>query len=104
MLDPQKAASILYKHFEQLTTEQFLKNLERACPEVFEEEQEETKSSFIKGTKVDREAFEEGFEEGKEQKKLEILSKLLQKGLSIQEVADLLELDPEMVRQAARRQ
>jgi predicted transposase/invertase (TIGR01784 family) len=100
MVDPQKAASILYKHFEQLTSEQFLKNLERACPEVFEEEQDRTKSSFIKETKV----YQEAFEEGKEQEKLEILSKLLQKGLSIQEVADLLELDPDLVRQAVEQQ
>lgn len=97
MVDPQKAASILYKHFEQLTSEQFLKNLERSCPEVFEEEREKTKSSLVKETKV----YQEAFEEGLEQEKLEILSKLLQKGLSIQEVADLLDLDPETVRQAA---
>lgn len=53
--------------------------------------------SLLKGTKV----YQEAFEEGKEQEKLEILFKLLQKGLSIQEVADLLDLDPQTVRQAA---
>lgn len=40
MVDPKRAAEILYKHFENLTTEQFIENLKSACPEVFEEEPE----------------------------------------------------------------
>lgn len=54
--------------------------------------------NLIKKTKVYQEAFEEGFEQGK----LELVPKLMQKGLSIQEVAELLELDQETVRQAAQ--
>jgi hypothetical protein len=41
MVDPKRAAEILYKHFAELTTEQFVENLKRACPEVFEQEQDE---------------------------------------------------------------
>jgi hypothetical protein len=40
MVDPKRAAKILYEHFENLTTEQFVENLKHACPEVFEEEPE----------------------------------------------------------------
>lgn len=56
--------------------------------------------NLIRGTKVYQEAFEEGREEGK----LELVPKLLQRGLSVQEVAEILELDSETVRQAARQQ
>jgi predicted transposase/invertase (TIGR01784 family) len=59
--------------------------------------------SFLKESKVYQEAFEEGKEEGKEEKMLEIIFKLLQKGFSIQEVADLLELDIETVRLAVQK-
>lgn len=37
MIDPQKAAKLIRQHFEQLTTEQFVENLHRSCPEVFED-------------------------------------------------------------------
>ncbi len=37
----KRAAEILYKHFAELTTEQFIENLKRSCPEVFEQEQDE---------------------------------------------------------------
>ncbi|NJO93746.1 MAG: hypothetical protein HC820_04190 [Hydrococcus sp. RM1_1_31] len=40
MVDPKKAEELIRQHFSSLTTEQFLKNLERSCPEVFEEEKE----------------------------------------------------------------
>ncbi|MGB3208140.1 MAG: Rpn family recombination-promoting nuclease/putative transposase [Crinalium sp.] len=53
---------------------------------------------IIRGTRVYREAKQEGREEGK----LEIVPKLLQKGLSVQEIAELLELDVETVRKASQ--
>ncbi len=56
--------------------------------------------NLLKETRVYQEAKEEGKEEGKLEEKLEIVSKLLKKGFSIQEVADLLELDTETVRSA----
>jgi predicted transposase YdaD len=56
--------------------------------------------NLLKETRVYQEAKEEGKEEGKLEEKLEIVSKLLKKGFSIQEVADLLELDTETIRSA----
>ena len=50
--------------------------------------------SLIKHTKVYQEAKEEG--------KLEVVPKLLQRGLSLQEIAEILEVDVETVRKAAR--
>ena len=38
MLKPKKAGEILRKHFAEVTTEQFLENLEKYCPEVLEED------------------------------------------------------------------
>jgi predicted transposase/invertase (TIGR01784 family) len=52
----------------------------------------------IKQTRV----YQEGKAEGKAEGKLEIVPKLLKKGLSIQEVAELLELDLEIIRKAAQ--
>ncbi|MGL5940169.1 MAG: Rpn family recombination-promoting nuclease/putative transposase [Waterburya sp.] len=52
--------------------------------------------NLLKETRV----YQEAKEEGKEERSLEIVPKLLQKGFSIQEVAELLELDPEIVRKA----
>ena len=37
MVDPKKAAKLIRQHFEELTTEQFVENLHRSCPEVFED-------------------------------------------------------------------
>ena len=49
---------------------------------------------------------EEGKEEGKQEAKqeivLEVVPKLLQRGLSLQEIAEILEVDVETVRKAAR--
>ncbi|MDJ0596886.1 MAG: hypothetical protein QNJ72_44155 [Pleurocapsa sp. MO_226.B13] len=39
MIDPKKAAKLIRQHFEELTTEQFVENLHRSCPEVFEDNQ-----------------------------------------------------------------
>lgn len=37
MVDPKRAAKLIRQHFEELTTEQFVENLQKHCPEVFEE-------------------------------------------------------------------
>lgn len=60
--------------------------------------------NLLKETRVYQEAKEEGEQEG-EQKgelkaKLNILPKLVQRGFSIQEIAELLELDTETIRKA----
>jgi hypothetical protein len=45
MLDPKRAAELIRKHFAELTTEQFIENLKRSSPELFEEElDQETES------------------------------------------------------------
>ncbi len=43
MLNPKKAAKLIRQHFEELTTEQFVENLHRSCPEIFEAQ----KQSYI---------------------------------------------------------
>ncbi|BAZ29882.1 hypothetical protein NIES4074_23290 [Cylindrospermum sp. NIES-4074] len=58
--------------------------------------------SLLKQTRVYQEAKEEGKEEGKLELALAVVPKLLQRGLSVQEVAELLEVDVESVRQVAK--
>jgi predicted transposase/invertase (TIGR01784 family) len=58
--------------------------------------------NLLKETRVYQEAKQEGKLEGRLEKEVELVTKLLRKGLSIQEVADLLELDVAEVRKAAR--
>ncbi len=64
----------------------------------------------LKKTKVYQEAWEEGYqkgrEEGREEGKLAqlILPKLLQRGDSLEEIADLLELEVEVVREMSQQQ
>ena len=38
MIAPKKCADFLYKHFAEITTEQFVENLKKYCPEVFEDD------------------------------------------------------------------
>jgi len=62
--------------------------------------------SLLKGTRVYQEIKEEIQKEIKEKTalntKLGLVPKLLQKGTSIQEIAELLELDEETVRKAVK--
>ena len=52
--------------------------------------------NLLKETRV----YQEAKEEGELKTKLNILPKLVQRGLSIQEIAELLELDTETIRTA----
>jgi predicted transposase/invertase (TIGR01784 family) len=56
--------------------------------------------NLLKETRVYQEAKAEGEEEGELKAKLKILPKLVQRGLSIQEISELLELDEETIRNA----
>lgn len=38
MLDPKEFGEILSKHFAEVTPEQFVENLKKYCPEVFEDD------------------------------------------------------------------
>ena len=45
MVNPKKAAKLIRQHFSELTTEQFVENLHRSCPEVFEEQKRSPKNN-----------------------------------------------------------
>jgi predicted transposase YdaD len=83
MLDFDKATKILTEHFANLTPEQFEVNLREYCPELFPENTDNLEN--IKDTDL--------YQQGHQDSKLQIIPKLLDKGLSTLEVAELLELD-----------
>jgi predicted transposase YdaD len=89
MLDPKKALEILENHFANLTQEEFLKNLKEYCPELFEEESNDLELERLKNTEL--------YQQAKKESKLEIAPKLLKKGFSVQEVAEILELDVRLI-------
>jgi hypothetical protein len=85
MIDLAKATEILSTYFDRVSPEQFAADLAKYCPELFEPT----------GDVLDLEALRnsELYRQAKAESKLEIVPKLLQKGMSIEEVAELLELD-----------
>lgn len=91
MLDFDKATKILTEHFANLTPEQFEVNLREYCPELFPETIDNLDN--IKDTDL--------YQQGHQDSKLQIVPKLLDKGLSTQEVAELLELDIHKVEETA---
>jgi hypothetical protein len=56
MVDIAKATELLEHHFATVTREEFLANLQRFCPELFEEAEEETDLSSTHSIepKIDR--------------------------------------------------
>jgi predicted transposase/invertase (TIGR01784 family) len=85
MLDVNKCQEILEHHFATVTREEFLSNLEEFCPEFI--------AAGIEDSELDKVENTEIYQQAKQESKLEIAPKLLKKGLSIQEVAEILELD-----------
>ena len=85
MLDINKSQEILENYFATVTREQFAKDLEKYCPELVEAELANIEPDTSKNTEL--------YQQAKQQSKLEIAPKLLKRGLSIQEVAAILELD-----------
>jgi predicted transposase/invertase (TIGR01784 family) len=85
MLDINKCQEILEHHFATVTREEFLANLEEYCPEFIAAVREDSESTELQNTEL--------YQQAKQESKLEIAPKLLKKGLSIQEVAEILELD-----------
>ena len=82
MLDFDKATKILTEHFADLTPDEFEVNLRKYCPELFQENVDNLDLDNIKNTAL--------YQQEKQDSKLQIVPKLLDKGLSIQEVAELL--------------
>lgn len=85
MLDINKSKEILENYFATVTREQFAKDLEKYCPELVEAELANLEPDTSKNTEL--------YLQAKQESKLEIAPKLLKRGLSIQEVAAILELD-----------
>ena len=85
MLDVDKCKEILEHHFATVTREEFLANLEKFCPEFI--------AAGIEDSAADKSQATALYQQAKQESKLEIAPKLLKKGLSIQEVAEVLELD-----------
>ena len=104
MVDIAKATKVLEDYFADVTKEQFSSDLRRFCPELFEEDEEqaivnEDRSTFSEdpAQAQNEQNLElltptEIYHKAKEDNRLEIATKLLQKGLNAQEVAEILEL------------
>ena len=45
MVDPKRARLLIRQHFEALTTEKFVENLQKHCPEVFQEQDNQQMTS-----------------------------------------------------------
>jgi hypothetical protein len=105
MIDIAKATKTLEDYFAGVTKEQFSEDLRKFCPELFEEEEEQTngsKNSSLFEEKhrpkqaerqLDLLTHDEIYQKAKQDSKIEIAAKLLHKGISVKEVAALLELD-----------
>ncbi len=100
MVDIAKATKTLEYYFAGVTKEQFSDDLRKFCPELFEEEEEEQTNgsensslSQANDRQLDLLTHSEIYQKAKEDNKIEIATKLLHKGISVKEVADLLELD-----------
>lgn len=89
MIDIAKATEALETYFANITHKQFAIDLEKFCPELFEEEQNDREFDSSTNTEL--------YQQGKKDHKLEIASKLLEKGLSPEEVAEILELDIRLI-------
>lgn len=85
MLDISKCKEILENYFANVTREEFIVDLEKYCPELFEAGSNQPDLGDFKNSDL--------YQQAKEENKLEIAPRLLQKGLSVEEVAELLELD-----------
>jgi predicted transposase YdaD len=85
MLDIAKCKEILENYFANVTREEFIVDLEKYCPELFETGSDRTDLDDFKSSEL--------YQQAKEENKLEIAPRLLRKGFSVEEVAELLELD-----------
>ncbi len=105
MIDIARATKTLEDYFAGVTKEQFSEDLRKFCPELFEEQEGESNgsnNSSLSGEnnrlqsaepQLDLLTHDEIYQKAKQDSKIEIAAKLLHKGLSVNEVAALLELD-----------
>jgi SOS response regulatory protein OraA/RecX len=91
MLDIKKAAELLKHHFATVTHEEFLANLEEFCPEFFQARQETIAAEELHENELHYKM--------EEASKLKIARRLLQKGLSVGEIAEIVELDQSLITQ-----
>jgi len=47
MVNPKRAAELIRKHFAEVTSEQFLENLKKHCPEIFEDDIVDSETSEL---------------------------------------------------------
>jgi predicted transposase YdaD len=105
MVDIAKATKTLEDYFAGVTKDQFSEDLRKFCPELFEEQEGESNgsnNSSLSGKNNRQQPAErqlnllthdEIYQKAKQDSKIEIAAKLLHKGISVKEVAALLELD-----------
>jgi SOS response regulatory protein OraA/RecX len=89
MLDIKKAAELLEHHFATVTHEEFLANLEEFCPEFFQARQETIAAGKLQEDEIHR--------KWEEVSKLKIAPKLRERGMSVTEIAEILELDRSVI-------
>ncbi|MFB2878754.1 hypothetical protein [Floridanema aerugineum] len=51
MANPKRAAELIRKHFAEVTPEQFLENLKKHCPEIFEDDIVDSETSELNTNK-----------------------------------------------------
>jgi hypothetical protein len=105
MVDIAKATKTLEDYFAGVTKEQFSEDLRKFCPELFEAENEQTNGSGDSSPsggndrsqpvecQLDLLTHSKIYQQAKQDNKIEIAAKLLHKGISVKEVAEILELD-----------
>jgi hypothetical protein len=90
MLDVVETQKILEEYFANVTPEQFVADLKSYCPELLESEATELELEQLEKTKI--------YQQVKQESQLEIASKLLKKGLTVDYISELLELDASLVK------
>lgn len=110
---PEVARSLIHKARQELpdlvVQQQVIELIETVLlykfPKLSREEIEAMLGlSELRQTRVYQEALEEGREEGMLEAKLKVVPKLLQRGFSVEEIAELIELDVETVMEKAQEQ
>jgi hypothetical protein len=89
MLDVAETQKILEDYFANVTTEQFVSDLKSYCPELLDSGDPKLEEK-IEIARI--------YQQAKQESQLEIASKLLKKGLSVDYISELLEVDASLVK------